>query len=673
MNEMGKPEKPPRAGRTSFIYGMIFLSFASLIARMGYLQITKGEYYRVQAANFQYVKVPVLPVRGKIYDANNNLLAYDAPVYSLYLTRTSMMNYNTYAQLADKLAGVLGISRGKLLSTMTGDTAYASVRLATKLTEKQLSYIQEHKSVLPGVEVVAESQRVYPFGDLAGQVLGYTGKITKEDEAKYKQLGYINTQIVGRAGLELEYEHQLQGSVGYEFTTVNQTDGSVTSLGFSPQPKPGDNLRLTIDGRLQAETQNEIINMINQSKYKDEIDDASAVAIDVKTGGVLAMVSYPYVDPNWFADGVSAAKHATYLSTTSAQMNHAIQSPMYPGSTVKPANLITGLQLGAISPSTVIQDHMITRVGQATLSDDGMSHGWVDPIKAIGVSCDTFFYELGLNMGKWFGGVSNYQHWLNTSFAQGITNLFKGEWDFGLGQITGIDLPYEEQGIFYVEDSRQQMARVPFHLQQAEDALKKTGQYPMYGSPVDLAFAGIGQSQQFTPIQLAQYVATIANNGKRLKPHVVQEIIPQDGSKPTVIQPVVENVVKANPEYFKIAQEGMYAALYSPGGTAYGVFNNDPYKAAGKTGTAEITVHGKKVDNSVFIAYAPYDNPQIAVAVMVPGAGYGAESAAPVAEKMFNTYFQERHEFFPKNQWLDTKVPADWTKSPAYTIPESKK
>ncbi|GMA49577.1 hypothetical protein GCM10025857_09340 [Alicyclobacillus contaminans] len=673
MKPIDKREVPPKAGRASLLYGMIFVAFSTLIARLGYLQITEGQQFHTQATDYQYVTTPVLPVRGRIYDTNNNLLAYDAPVYNLYFTKSSSTNDQSMNELAQQLSVILKTPAKTLYNTMK-NSDFETTLIAKKLTESQMAYIEEHKSDLPGVDIQAASQRVYPFGDLAGQVLGYTGAIQPEDEKKFdaEHIKYLPTETVGRTGLELEYERELQGMYGYELSTVNSADGTVTSLGFNPAPKPGDNLKLTLDGVLQAEAQNDVLSVINSSQYKNAIDDASAVAIDVKTGGVLAMVSYPYLDPNWFADGTSG-KHANYLKSTSAQMNHAIQSPMYPGSTVKPANLITALQLGVISPSFAIQDRMITYVAGTPMSDDGMNHGFVDAIKAIGVSCDTYFYEVGLKMGQWFGGVSNYQQWADTSFIKGLTEMYQGEWDFGLGPTTGIDLPGESSGIFWIKDTSQTGAPARhLDLQAALTSLKKTGQYVNHGSPTDLAYAGIGQMQQFTPLQLAQYAATIANNGKRMKPYVVQEIIPQDGGKPTVVHPVVQNVVKANPQYFKMVQQGMYDALYGPGGTAYGVFNNDPYKAAGKTGTAEIYMHGQKVDNSVFIAYAPYDNPQVAVAVMVPGAGYGAQAAAPIAEKMFDTYFKEHHEFFPKDQWLNVQIPASWLSSPAYKDPESK-
>ncbi|MCL6592501.1 MAG: penicillin-binding protein 2 [Alicyclobacillus sp.] len=659
------------------MYGMTFVACCLLILRLGYLQIARGDEFRTLAANAREDKIEVLPARGWIYDANGNLLAYDKPSYDLYLAKDSSLR-SQYPAIAQKLASILNVKVSDLLTKMQTDTYLSQIPIATGLTDQQLAYVEEHRAELPGINVVAESQREYPFGDLAGQVLGYTGQIPAAELDHYKSLGYLTDQTVGLSGLEKQYENLLQGQVGYQLVQVNSNGTPLQTLDYSPPPVPGDNLQLTLDGHLQAMAQQLVLDAVQHSQYSADIKDAEAVVLDVKTGGVLAMVSYPYMDPNWYTNG-SYNQHAHYLATSGAQLNNVIQSPRYPGSTVKMANLITGLEQGVITQDTNLEDHMMTRIGTASLSDDGMVHGWVNPVKAIAVSCDTFFYEVGLWLGKWMGsdavhgggytGASSYQEWLNTQFARGITELFAGEARFGLGVKTGIDLPGEVSGTFYVEDARKQWARVPFNLQAAEQSLQKQGSYTLYGTPADLAFAGIGQSQQFTPIELAQYVAAIANGGKLVQPHLLQKIMPPNGGQVQTVQPVVKDL-KINPQFLKMAQQGMFEAVNSPEGTAYGVFNNDPYQAAGKTGTAQIVENGQKLDNSVFVGYAPYNNPEIAICVMLPGAGYGAESAAPLAEKIMNVYFQERHEFFPSDQWQNNQVPANYTQWTAYTLPE---
>ncbi|SFU85842.1 peptidoglycan D,D-transpeptidase FtsI family protein [Alicyclobacillus macrosporangiidus] len=682
----GNPEKPVERSltwRANFLYGMTFLACLSLILRLGYLQIARGEEFRQTAATAREDTIPVLPARGRIYDANGNLLAYDKPAYALYLANDRSLKPQ-FPAIAAKLAPVLKVKESDLLETMQKQTYLSQIELATGLTDQQLAWVEEHRSELPGVDVMVESQRTYPYGVLAGQVLGYTGPITAETKAHYvDELGYLQTQKVGVAGLELQYESVLQGKKGKQIVQVNSNGNPIQTLDYDPAPVPGANLQLTLDGHLQAIAQQALMDAVEKSKYSENIHDAEAVVLDVKTGGVLAMVSYPYLDPNWYIGGSKTLNpHLHYLATSGAQLNNVIQSPRTPGSTVKMANLVTALKNGIVTPNTVFQDHTITRIGaDARLSDNGEYHGLVTPVKAIAVSCDTFFYEVGLWLGKWMGadassgggftGASSYREWLNTQFARGITTLFQGERDFGLGAKTGIDLPYEAQGRFYVEDSRKQMQRVQLDLDKAEASLKKNGSYPLYGSPADLAFAGIGQTQQFTPIELAQYVATIANNGVRLQPHLVAKIVPQDGSPPQEIKPVVQAKLNIPAQYLKIVQEGMHEATTV--GTAAGAFQGAPYAAAGKTGTAQITEGGVNMDNSVFVGYAPFDNPQIAVCVMVPGAGYGAETAAPVARQLMDAYFQEHHQFFPKEQWSDTQIPADYKMWSSYVKPEQAK
>lgn len=673
--------KRPLALRVSFVYSTVFLALSTLVVRLGYLQIVKGSQFRTLASAEQLNRVLVLPTRGWIYDANGNLLAYNKPVFSIYLTKLPVREQDLNT-IAAKLSPVLKLPQERILANIQDATALrqSTIRLMQNVSNEQLSYVVEHKSQLPGVYVVPESQRFYRYGDLGGHIVGYVGPISESTYGYYtNQLKYNPSQIVGQSGLELKYESVLQGKYGYQVMRSKQgTPMQVVS--YDSAPVPGSNLVLALDANLQAQTQNILMNAVTHSKYRSDIPDAEAVMLDVKTGGVLALASYPYLDPNWYTDG-SFSRHAHYLTTSGAQLNNVVQSPRYPGSTVKPANAIACLNYGAITPMTTLYGYPNIYIGTAKLSNNGEDNGFVNPQQAIAVSSDTFFYEISLMLGKWFGsgpnpnnggtylGHSSYLSWLHSDFVKGLNALFHTEWDFGLGPKTGIDLPGEQPGWFYIEDSRHGYRRVTYNLQAAENAIRRTELYVNYGTPVDLAFAGIGQTQAFTPIQLAQYTATIANNGVGLQPHLVAKIVPPNGN-PMTVKPTVQNRVKTSPRYLKLVQQGMYDAVNSPKGTAYGVFAGAPYVAAGKTGTAEITVHGKPVNNSVLIAYAPYEHPEIAVVAMVPGGGYGAGTAGPVVRQMMDAYFKEHHEFFPKSEWGVLTISADWFKSPAYTVPE---
>ncbi|MCL6600517.1 MAG: peptidoglycan glycosyltransferase [Alicyclobacillus macrosporangiidus] len=680
--------------RVNFVFGVVFLFCAGLIVRLGYLQISQGASMRQQAMTNSLQSIPVLPARGRIYDANGNLLAYDEPTYSVYYTRMDKVNTEPQQmrRIADLLAPAFHQSVKSVLALMNADKDLATVKLFSGITAAQLTAISENQASLPGIDVEIDGQRKYPYGDLAGQVLGYVGRITRQDEAKYLAQGYSLSQNVGVAGLEKTYEKYLRGKVGQQLEEVNTANNSTKALSYDPPPVAGDNLRLTLDARLQADAQNAVMQAIRSYEQQKgaTISDGAAVMLDVKTGGVLAMVSYPYLDPNWLVPGGNYSAHAHYLQTPGVWNNNAIQNPLHPGSTVKPANLIIGLENGVITPSYVFNDTSAPLwIGTTPMREDA-SYGYVNDVRAIGVSDDKFFYTLGLNLGKWLGSSSSsggyplggLEYWRDHYFIKGIMKLVNGERRFGLGQLTGIDLPYEDSGQFYIEDDRYSPSRtVKLNVHEINQALKKDGSYTNYGSPVDLALMAFGQSQQFTPIELAQYAATIANNGVRLQPHLLDEVLPPEATPTNThgkvikqFKPVVQAKLKINPTYLKIAQEGMYAAANSPDGTAYPTFHDAWYKAAGKTGTADIVMNGQKITNSVFIGYAPYDHPQIAVAVMVPGAGWGATTAVPIAKAMMDDFFEEHHApFVPKNLWHNAKVPSTWFQSSAYTVPETAK
>jgi penicillin-binding protein 2 len=680
-------EKRSHLMRVNVIYGMVFLSFTGLILRLGYVQIVKGTWFREQAQTTSLNKVPVLPARGWIYDTNGNLIAYDKPSYSVFLTRLPHVHQD-YAAIAQALAPHFKVTAKSIMDVIDKNKAYATTTLFKNITPDELAYVEENQSQFPGVSVEIGSQRYYPYGDLAGHVLGYVGPISGSDTAYYANKNYLtNIQSVGLNGIEKQYEAELQGTVGQQVLLVNSRGTSTQRLGFDPPQQSGQSLQLTLDAHLQAVAQQSVMDTIQKSPYGSEIHNVGAVMLDVKNGGVLSLVSYPYYDANWYMNG-DFLKHENYLKSSGAQINNAMQDPNYPGSTVKPANLIAGLNAGVVTPSTIFQDQPTTRIATDIRHDDAY-HGTLTPALAITESCDTFFYRVGLMLGKWYGstesnpghwpGGMSLQTWLNTDLVKGMNAMFHTEWTFGLGQLTGIDLPYEQAGNFFIEKDGNE---VPYDLQKSEQSIQKTGQYPTRSNPVDLAFAGIGQSQQFTPMELAQYVMTIADNGKKLQPHLLQAFYPagmqhqlSSDDKPTsVFKPVVQDQLKLNSQYLQIVKQGMWGVCNNPAGTAYAQFagasNPPPYQAAGKTGTAQIALDGKIQYNSVFIAYAPADNPQVAVAVMAPGGGYGAETSATIARSMIDTYFKEHHEFFPQNQWEDTNVPANWTKWSAYTAPE---
>ncbi|GMA56569.1 hypothetical protein GCM10025858_10720 [Alicyclobacillus sacchari] len=290
-----------------------------------------------------------------------------------------------------------------MYQVMQSQPGALQVTLASNVTDAQVAFVVEHQTELPGVQVVQDYQRQYPYGDLAGQVLGYVGAITAQNASQYK--GYLYSQKVGETGIEYEYEHMLQGKPGYDLVTIDSAGNAVGSVG-EIAPVDGDNIQLTLDGREQAEAQMIMQNMIDSnSANKNNITDAAAVMLNVKTGGVIAMVSYPYLDPNWYTNG-SYVHHVNYLENSGAQLNNAIDTYNYPGSTVK-ANMLTALKAGVVTPKTLIEDDGYIYIGtQRKNEDEGFVFGLVNPIEAITVSSDVFFYEVGLHLGKWFGSTT---------------------------------------------------------------------------------------------------------------------------------------------------------------------------------------------------------------------------------------------------------------------------
>lgn len=621
---MEKQTKNTR-GRMSFVYGVSFLAFSTLLLRLGYLQVNRGVALRSQASNQQVSYVPVLPARGWIYDSNHQLLADDTPSMSIVLTRLHS-KYQDFGQLATLLSPILNIPVATLIDKMNNFNTWENqIYLAQNVSDTVVTYVSEHKSELPGVDLVTSSQRNYPNGQLASQALGYVGAISAEDvKSPLIQKNYILTQIIGKDGLEKEYEPYLQGKVGEYAVVINNRGIPLQNLGLSPAPQQGDTLNLSLDGHLQEAAQQAIDSMITNLNTKQGLDvkHASVVAIDVKTGGVLAMLSYPNYDPNWFVDPKLLSQHAKNLST----FNGATQGMYTPGSTVKPANIMLGLLKGAITPQTIVDDTGGLQIGNYFMrGDEAGGAGLVDPVRTIEVSDDIFMYQLSLWLAHWPPTNISVATWIRTLRTQAINDFHNFEKEWGLGVQTGIDLPTESVGLF---------------------ADNKT----LY----DLPATAIGQDQAFTPLQLANYAATIANNGVRLEPHLMQSIVTPTGQVVKTFTPKVMAKITAPQQYWDIIHKGMYLVVNGPQGTASGSFTDAPYKAAGKTGTAQ-QGNGQN-DISVFIAYAPYNDPQIALSVVIPGAGYGATGAVPVARQILDAYFKEHHEFFPASQWTNTSI-----------------
>ena len=493
--------------------------------------------------------------------------------------------------------------------------------IAEAISNRTVAEIEERTDEFPGAVIDLMPSRKYIDAQYAAHLIGYVRTINEEELAKRADEGYKVDDIIGKSGIELTAEGYLRGTNGYRRVEIDE-NGRTRTISEEPV-KPGSDVVLTIDMRLQKvamESLEENIKIIREKKHSRNFKDAYAgavVAMDVNTGEVLALASYPSYDPSIFLAGPedkAAQKAIAALSdaknTSSSEFNRAIAGTYTPGSTFKPIVGIAGLEEGKISPKDryfdkgyEIYDGLL--LGSIEYRTYKAGLGWVDMVSAIQKSCNPYFYNLGVKVG--------------------IDNIGKWATKFGLGQKTGIDLLGESKGIL------------------ASKAYKKTyNPYP-WGN-ADTAQSSIGQfDNSFTPIQLANYVATIANGGKHFKPHIIKRVVKYDGSIVTETKPEYE-ILPVKKNTMSVIQEGMIAvANYEDrGGTASDAFKSlAPIKVAGKTGTAETESNQTHSSNALFICYAPADKPEIAVACVVERGVLGAYTA-PIARDVLKAYFDNK-------------------------------
>ncbi len=487
--------------------------------------------------------------------------------------------------------------------------------IAKEIGTKTVAEVEERSDEFPGALIDTIPSRKYVDAQYAAHLIGYVGAINETELAKRADEGYRVTDTIGKSGVELTAEGYLRGTNGYRRIEVGE-DGKTKTVS-QEAVKPGSNVVLTIDMRLQKVAMDSLarniarIKQMNVSKNFHDAFAGAVVAIDVNTGDVLALVSYPSFDPSIFLAGPedkAAQKAIAALyennNTTTSEYNRAIQGTYTPGSTFKPLVAIAGLEEGRTTPYKTyfdrgyeIYDGM--KLKSIEYNERGYGLGNVNLITAIQQSCNPYFYDLGVKTG--------------------IDNIDKWAARFGLGERTGVELGDESKGLV------------------ASKAYKKTiDPYP-WGN-ADTAQTSIGQFyNNFTPIQIANYCAAIANGGKLFKPHIIKRVVKYDGSIVTETKPEYE-IIPVKKQNIEAVQQGMIAVANSEDGTASNIFKNLPVKVAGKTGTAETGQEANHSSNALFMSYAPADNPQIAVAVVVERGIFGAYTA-PIAYDILKAYF----------------------------------
>jgi penicillin-binding protein 2 len=611
--------------RTTLTIFVIISLFSLMIVRLWYIQVLDSKAFNalVQANIIRTAIIP--PTRGLIFDREGDILVGNKIVEEITVDRSFFTGGNSETKA---LAALLSMSTKQLVQNASNPnySNYQPVPVAIDVSQDVVAYLEQHKNMFPGVNVVLTTERTYPYGDLAAQLLGYVGPISSQELKLPQFSSYPSTAIIGQNGIEASYEKYLQGHPGIEKYVVNSRGQVVTSLAQKP-PVSGDNVVLSLDLGLEQDLQTALVNQIKIDRGRfDPIHGiyppapgGAAVVLDVNTGQVLAMVSYPSYNPSIWVGGISQSQYSQLTSPQSNYplLNRAIQGLYTPGSVFKLATATAALDYGLIGTGYTYDDATGTfRIpncsGQCVFhDDDSQAMGTIGIPEAIGASDDVFFYNLG------------YQFYIRQS-QYGPTPIQDIAAKYGLGQITGIDLPGEFEG------------RVDSPTVRAKDKFLAQGWYA--GDQIEMAFGQGGTV--ITPIQLATAYATFANGGTRYAPFVADTIVRPSGKIVHTNQPKAVDTVSLSSPIKNVLLQGFLDAVYASYGTvgSTGIFDSSfpessSFPIAGKTGTA--SVGNNKEPNANFVAFGPAYSPQYVVAVMIEQAGYGATAAAPVALSAF--------------------------------------
>ena len=565
------------------------LVIAVLIGRAAYLQIYQGEYYAGLADGNRIRIVPSMAPRGTFYDRNGELLVTNRPGFSVSLLPLTAPISD---DVIDRLSDLLKVPTDEIKTKIAGHSGFNPIRIKTDVTPDIVSIIEEQKSQYPGVVIEVTPIRDYILKQEGAQTFGYVSEINDTELEKMKDEGYKSGDIIGKFGLEKVYDKELRGENGGQQVEVDVSGKPVQILGRK-EPVPGDDLELTIDINLQQAAEKAVDEQLTQIGAHA----AAAVVMNPQTGEILAMVSRPAFDPNLFAHGISSKDWNQLNNNPYHPMdNKTITGEYPPGSTFKIVTGTAALTEGVVTPDEQIFDsghHWIIPKGNA----DGEALGWLNFRTALAHSDNVYFYEMGNRLG--------------------IDRLEKYARMFGLGAKTGIDLPYEATGLVANRRYKEK------NFDDGEWYLSETFD------------AAIGQGFNLvTPLQAAMVMGEIAADGKRYKPHVVNRIIAPDGSVVKDFQPELLSQLDVPEEDIKLVQDGLHDVTKY--GTAASSFRGFTVDIAGKTGTAE---NSQGRDHGWFVAYGPFDNPNIVVAVIVENGGYGSQSAVPIGRKILEAAF----------------------------------
>lgn len=582
-------------GRLEVLAGIAVLVIAVLIARIGYLQVIEGDYYSRLADGNRIRLVPAMAPRGLFYDRNGELLVSNRPGFAVSLLS---ITGPIPGEVIDRLAGLLKISKASIELKIKNHTGFDPIHIKSDVGPEIITVLEEQKNDFPGVVIEVQPIRNYINLELAAHVFGYVSEINDVELEKRKAEGYRSGDIVGKFGLEKVYDKELRGIDGGGQVEVDVTGKPVQILG-KKEPIPGHNLILTIDEKIQKAAEKAVDEQLfylqTQSQYK-KARAAAAVVMNPQTGEILAMVSRPAFNPNLFATGISSKDWKAINENPNFPLdNKAITGEYPPGSTFKIITGIAALEEGRVTPEEKILDtgkHWIIPKTNA----EGEALGWIDFKVALSKSDNVYFYEMGNRLG--------------------IDALERYARMFGLGDKTGINLPYESEGLVANRRYKQKVFDEDWYLAETFDAA--------IGQGFNLA----------TPLQMAVVLSQVANGGKRYRPYLVSKITDSDGKMLQSFAPEILAKLNIKPDIMTLVQESLRDVAID--GTASAIFKDFSVPIAGKTGTAENS-HGN--DHGWFVAYGPYENPNVVVAVIVEQGGFGSGSAVPIGKKILEAAF----------------------------------
>lgn len=589
--------------RLSILAALLVTFSLILILRLAYLQFSQYKRYATLSLKNQMSIIPIAPPRGIILDRNGVILADNIPVYALEIIPERVKNITETIQKLQSILPSITEDDVKSFNRLKRQhRSYESIPLKLHLSQEEVATIASNQYQFKGIYVKARLMRHYPLGEIAAHAVGNVGRINTQELQHVDNINYRATNFIGKTGIEKYYENELHGQIGYQQVETDASGRVVRSIS-KQAPISGSKLYLTLDSELQKAAYNALAGK-----------RGSVVVMSVQNGEVLAMASSPAFNPNLFVNGISNKDYNALSNSPDRPLyNRAVRGQYPPASTVKPFIALAGLERGTITPETQIYDpgwYRLPNVKHVYRDWKHTGHGVVNLKRAITVSCDTYFYQLGNKMG-----ISAIEDMLVK---------------FGFGHLTHVDLLEEAPGL--MPSPRWKISSKQAHWYPGDTLITSIGQGFMLASP----------------LQLANATASISQEGRRYRPHLLKKIVLEQGQSKTY-KPQEEYPVRlSDPRYWSVVKSGMVAVIKDIEGTARRFWLHTPYTVAGKSGTAQVMSGNKyektaldKIpvalrDHSLFIAYAPVDNPEVAIAVMMENDA----SAKPIARQVLDAYFK---------------------------------